>query len=135
LFKLILIAPSVPLYEAFQEFFDYLPNIEIVNNYFEWLREYGCLISPANSFGMMDGGMDAAITKCFGRELEEKVQQRILDDYLGEQPIGTSMIVKTGHPQHPFFGSYSNYASTDEYSRYGYSLCSNVGNAFSYSSL
>jgi O-acetyl-ADP-ribose deacetylase (regulator of RNase III) len=102
LFKLILIAPNFPLYEAFQEFFDYLPNIEIVNDYFEWLTEYDCLVSPANSFGMMDGGMDAAITKFFGRSLEEKVQQCILADYLGEQPIGTSMIVKTGHPKHPF---------------------------------
>jgi O-acetyl-ADP-ribose deacetylase (regulator of RNase III) len=102
LFKLILIAPDLLLYKAFQEFFDYLPNVEIVNNYFEWLTEYDCLVSPANSFGMMDGGMDAGITRFFGHGLEEKVQQCILTDYLGEQPIGTSMIVKTGHPKHPF---------------------------------
>lgn len=100
--RLILIAPNLSLYKAFQEFFDYLPNVEIVNNYFEWLTEYDCLVSPANSFGMMDGGMDAAIIRFFGRSLEDKVQQRILDDYLGEQPIGTSLIIKTGHPKHPF---------------------------------
>lgn len=100
--KLILIAPNFLLYKAFQEYFGYFPDVEIVNNYFEWLTTYDCLVSPANSFGMMDGGMDAAITRFFGRSLEEKVQQRILDDYLGEQPIGTSLIVKTGHPKHPF---------------------------------
>lgn len=102
MFKLILIAPDYSLYKAFQDSFSYLPRVEIVNDRFENLEEYDCLVSPANSFGMMDGGMDAAITKFFGRSLEEKVQQHILDDYLGEQPIGTSIIVETGHPRHPF---------------------------------
>jgi O-acetyl-ADP-ribose deacetylase (regulator of RNase III) len=100
--KLILIAPDYFLYQAFQESFHYFPDIEIVNNYFEWLTEYDCLVSPANSFGMMDGGMDAAIIRFFGRSLEERVQKYILEDYLGEQPIGTSLIVKTEHPKHPF---------------------------------
>ena len=102
MFKLILIAPDYSLYKAFQDSFAYFSNVEVVNDYFEWLKEYDCLVSPANSFGMMDGGMDGAITKFFGSSLEERVQKRILEDYLGEQPIGTSMIVKTGHPQHPF---------------------------------
>ena len=102
MFKLILIAPDIALYEAFHKYFAYLPHVEIVNDYFEWLTEYDCLVSPANSFGMMDGGMDAAIINFFGRSLEEKVQQRILEDYLGEQPIGTSLIIETEHPKHPF---------------------------------
>jgi O-acetyl-ADP-ribose deacetylase (regulator of RNase III) len=51
---------------------------------------------------MMDGGMDAAITEFFGISLMERVQQKILDDYLGEQSVGTSFIIATGHPQHPF---------------------------------
>lgn len=31
----------------------------------------------------------------------DRVQRRILEQYLGEQPVGTSMIIETGHPQHP----------------------------------
>jgi O-acetyl-ADP-ribose deacetylase (regulator of RNase III) len=100
--KLILVAPERSLYEAFQKHFSYLPKVQIVNNYFEWIINFDCLVSPANSFGMMDGGMDAAIVNFFGRSLEEKVQQIILEDYLGEQPIGTSLIVETNHPKHPF---------------------------------
>lgn len=69
---------------------------------FEWISTFDCLVSPANSFGMMDGGMDAAITRFFGVALEHRVQDCILDDYLGEQPVGTSLIVETGHPKHPF---------------------------------
>ena len=100
--KLILVAPSSQLFAAFQSHFSYLPNVEIVNNYFEWLPAFDCLVSPANSFGMMDGGMDAAIVKFFGDSLMTKVQQHILDEFLGEQPVGTSFIVETGHPKHPF---------------------------------
>jgi O-acetyl-ADP-ribose deacetylase (regulator of RNase III) len=101
-FKLILVAPEAALYTAFKAAFANFANVEIFHNYFEWLTDYDCLVSPANSFGMMDGGMDAAITRFFGLELEKQVQQRILEDYLGEQPIGTSMIVETHHPNHPF---------------------------------
>ncbi|NEQ71016.1 MAG: phage tail protein [Symploca sp. SIO2D2] len=100
--KLILVAPNSQLFAAFQQHFSYLPNIEIVNNYFEWLPEFDCLVSPANSFGMMDGGMDAAIIRFFGHSLMAKVQQYILKEFLGEQPVGTSFIVETGHPKHPF---------------------------------
>jgi O-acetyl-ADP-ribose deacetylase (regulator of RNase III) len=87
---------------AFQQHFNYLPNVEIVNNYFEWLPDFDCMVSPANSFGMMDGGIDAAIIRFFGHSLMARVQRRILEDYLGEQPVGTSMIVETGHHKHPF---------------------------------
>ena len=100
--KLILVAPSSELFAAFQQHFSYLPNVEIVNNYFEWLPAFDCLVSPANSFGMMDGGMDAAIVKFFGDSLMTKVQQHILEEFLGEQPVGTSFIIETGHPKHPF---------------------------------
>jgi O-acetyl-ADP-ribose deacetylase (regulator of RNase III) len=87
---------------AFQEHFSDLPNVQIVNNYFEWLPEFDCMVSPANSFGMMDGGIDAAIVRFFGKSLMDRVQQQILEQYLGEQPVGTSLIVETGHPKHPF---------------------------------
>lgn len=71
--KLILVAPDSLLTAAFQQHFNYFPNIEIVNNYFEWLPTFDCLVSPANSFGMMDGGMDAGIIKFFGNSLMDKV--------------------------------------------------------------
>jgi O-acetyl-ADP-ribose deacetylase (regulator of RNase III) len=100
--KLILVAPHASLSVTFQEHFAHFPNVEVVNNYFEWVKEFDCLVSPANSFGMMDGGMDAAIVKFFDRSLMDRVQQRILEDYLGEQPVGTSFIIETGHPKHPF---------------------------------
>ena len=60
------------------------------------------MVSAANSFGLMDGGVDLAITRFFGEPLMQRIQTRILEEYLGEQPVGTSLIVETGHPAHPF---------------------------------
>jgi O-acetyl-ADP-ribose deacetylase (regulator of RNase III) len=100
--KLILVAPKQTLCDAFRERFNSLPNVEIVNGKFEQLPVYDCMVSAANSFGLMDGGVDAAITQFFGYELQERVQIRILDEFLGEQPVGTSIIVETNHPKHPF---------------------------------
>jgi O-acetyl-ADP-ribose deacetylase (regulator of RNase III) len=100
--KLILVDPNYQLSQAFQAHFDYLPNVEVANCGFEQLNSYDCLVSPANSFGMMDGGVDASITKFFRIALMERVQDKILDEYLGEQSVGTSFIINTGHPQHPF---------------------------------
>lgn len=69
---------------------------------FEDLPEYDCFVSAANSFGMMDGGVDAAITRYFGTELMARVQARIREEWLGEQPIGTSFIEPTGNATHPY---------------------------------
>ena len=101
-FKLILVDPQPALCLAWQSHFTGLPRVEIVTAYFEHLPHFDCMVSAANSFGLMDGGVDAAIVRFFGDELMQRVQRRILDEYLGEQPVGTSMIVETGHPKHPF---------------------------------
>ena len=52
-----------------------------------------CVVSPANSHGLMDGGYDAAITDYFGTELIPAVQAYIREHYACEQPVGTSFII------------------------------------------
>jgi O-acetyl-ADP-ribose deacetylase (regulator of RNase III) len=76
--RLILISPEPLLCVEFREQFKELPNVAVVDGCFETLPEFDCLVSPANSFGLMDGGMDAAITCFFGDALQNRVQQRIL---------------------------------------------------------
>lgn len=100
--KLILVDPNASVCEAWGHTFKDLPNVEIVNDVFQNLEAFDCMVSAANSFGLMDGGVDAAIIRFFGEPLMERVQQRILDEYFGEQPVGTSMIVETDDPDHPF---------------------------------
>lgn len=100
--KLILVDPKPSLCSAWHNHFSTFPDVEIVNGYFEKLPEFDCMVSAANSFGLMDGGVDLAIVRFFGRSLEKRVQAHILESYLGEQPLGTSFIIKTEHEKHHF---------------------------------
>ena len=54
-----------------------------------------CVVSPANAFGLMDGGYDQDLTEWYGIQLQERVQQYIIDNFYGEQPVATSFIIKT----------------------------------------
>ena len=101
-FRLILADLNPGLCAAFGKYFADLPDVEVVNDYFENLPEFDCMVSAANSFGLMDGGVDLAIIRYFGLSLQAQVQERILKDYLGEQPVGTSFIIGTENARHPF---------------------------------
>ena len=52
-----------------------------------------CIVSPANSFGVMLGGYDLAITKFFGKKLMQKVQEYIKENYGGIQPVGSAFLI------------------------------------------
>lgn len=75
------------------------PDVECVTIGFEDFintTPVQCVVSPANSYGLMDGGYDLAITEHFGEQLQHRVQQHIIEHYYGEQPVGTSFIIDTG---------------------------------------
>jgi O-acetyl-ADP-ribose deacetylase (regulator of RNase III) len=99
---LTLVDPSRDVCDEWRKAFESFSEVAIVNDRFESLADFDCMVSAANSFGLMDGGVDRAIVDYFGVELMDRVQQRILDEYLGEQPVGTSFVIETGHPRHPY---------------------------------
>ncbi|EBI9055936.1 phage tail protein [Salmonella enterica] len=100
--KLILSAPEPAMAAAFECYFQNTDNVEIIRRPFETVPEFDCMVSAANSFGLMDGGVDAAITAYFGPQLQERVQQHILSEYLGEQPVGSAFVIETGNSKHPW---------------------------------
>ena len=65
---------------------------------------YGhALVSPANSFGWMDGGLDAAISLAYatqGLDITARVQAAIRMEAAGELPVGAALIVPT--PEGPY---------------------------------
>jgi len=91
-FKLILSAINEDLYEAFKREFEDFPDVEVVFGRFEY-TDFDCVVSAANSFGLMDGGVDQCITDYFGLQMMKRVQQMIVNEFAGEQPVGTSVIV------------------------------------------
>lgn len=78
------------------------PEVQVVCGRFEDLPAFDGVVTAGNSFGLMDAGMDLAVVRFFGRHLMDRIQKQILEDYLGEQPVGTCLIVPTDHPTHPF---------------------------------
>jgi O-acetyl-ADP-ribose deacetylase (regulator of RNase III) len=85
-------------------------NIEIVNAWKSAFYDYDdvevscgnifdlsadAIISPANSFGFMDGGIDLVYIRHFGNGLQEALQNIIRSEFYGEIPVGTARIVKT----------------------------------------
>ncbi|HCJ9104139.1 macro domain-containing protein [Escherichia coli] len=100
--KLILSAPVYEMADAFKRVFGNADNVDVAEKPFETIREFDCMVSAANSFGLMDGGVDAAITAFFGTQLQTRIQNHILREYLGEQPVGSAFVIETGDNHHPW---------------------------------
>ena len=77
--------------EALRGAFSDLPNFSFVRNQINSVPA-DCIVSPANSYGLMDGGVDRAINYSLDY-ISDKVQKLIQSHYSGEQPVGTCMIV------------------------------------------
>ncbi|MEO1452058.1 MAG: macro domain-containing protein, partial [Bacteroidota bacterium] len=79
MFTLTLIDPKPEMYQAWLEAFAAHPEVNKACGYFQDVPAFDCMVSAANSFGLMDGGVDLAITNFFGTQLEQRVQQHIID--------------------------------------------------------
>lgn len=99
---LIIIGREKELMDTVRWQFRSLSDVEIVHGDFENISRFDCIATAGNSFGLMDAGIDRAVVKYFGEPLMTAIQQRILDDYLGEQPVGTCFITATRHPRHAY---------------------------------
>lgn len=100
--RLWLIHPAEEMCSAFRDRFEGLPGVEVIQTRFENLGPHDCFVTAANAFGMMTAGIDAAVVCRFGEDLMERIQHRIMDEYLGEQPVGTAFVMDTGDDQIPF---------------------------------
>ncbi|MGL6074551.1 MAG: macro domain-containing protein [Fimbriiglobus sp.] len=100
--SLWLVHPEAAMCEAFEERFAGLPNVRVVRGRFADLEPHDCFVTAGNAFGIMTAGIDAAVIHRFGETLMERVQQHIMSEYFGEQPIGTAFVLPTHDPSLPF---------------------------------
>jgi O-acetyl-ADP-ribose deacetylase (regulator of RNase III) len=63
------------------------------------------IVSPANSFGYMDGGIDLVYLRRFGWELQTRLQAHLKTDHDGELPVGQATIVETFDSDIPYLVS------------------------------
>lgn len=79
---------------------DAYPNVQIHNDSI-FNVEAQAIVSPANSFGFMDGGLDQAIMDRFPG-IQEKVQDIIRNRPMGELLVGEAIVVNTNDDKTPF---------------------------------
>ncbi len=101
-FDLWLIHPDIDMCEAFRSRFAGLPRVTVIQAKYEELQPHDCFVTAANSFGIMNAGIDAAVINFHGEGLMRRIQNRIQDEYLGEQPIGTAFLEATEHSDYPY---------------------------------
>ena len=89
------------LVNAWVEAFEPFPEVTIRQGDLLAIAEH-CVVSPANSYGFMDGGIDAAYRAYFGAQIERTVQDAIARRPEGHLPVGASLVVATGHTRVPY---------------------------------
>jgi len=101
--KIYIVSMDSDVINALKEEFEGIKNVSICNSdirkfYQRKSNEIDCLVSPANSYGYMTGGYDAALSDILGWDFQYKVQNYIKHHFYGEQPVATSFIINTDIP-------------------------------------
>lgn len=99
--KVILSAVDEPLATAWRRFCGDLDFVEV---HYGSILDVPCdaVVSPANSFGFMDGGIDATYRSHFGPEIEQRVRSAIAERHHGELLVGAADLVETGDSRIPY---------------------------------
>jgi O-acetyl-ADP-ribose deacetylase (regulator of RNase III) len=99
--EIILSAIQPKLIHAWKEFFANENNVTIIESDITEI-ECDAIVSPANSFGFMDGGLDHALSERFGWDIEQKLQKIIKELPEGELLIGQALLLETNNKDVPF---------------------------------
>src|SRR5260370_6767409 len=99
--KLILTAVEESLADAWTKF---CGDLDFVTIHLGSILDLDCdaVVSPANSYGFMDGGIDAIYIGYFGSDVQTRLRRQILDHHHGELIVGQADVIETGHERIPF---------------------------------
>jgi len=99
--KIILAATEPGLLDAWTK---YCGNLDCVSLHDGSILDAHCdaIVSPANSFGFMDGGIDARYSHYFGWHVQDRLRKLISEHHHGELLIGSAEIVETDHAGIPY---------------------------------
>lgn len=83
--------------EAWQEeFASYSNTVKIsCGDIFKGAPTADAIVSPANSFGFMDGGIDMVFSNHFGWQMQHRLQAFLKENHDGELPVGQAVIIET----------------------------------------
>ena len=92
--QIFLVYRDNALGDAWRSHFHERSDVQIVQDDITTLT-CDAVVSPANSFGFMDGGLDAALSERFGANLQTDLQQQIQQLPERELLVGKAVIVPT----------------------------------------
>jgi O-acetyl-ADP-ribose deacetylase (regulator of RNase III) len=99
--KIILSAVESPLADAWERFCGHLDGVKVHRGSILDL-EVDAVVSPANSFGFMDGGIDHLYSAFFGWHVQDRLQKLIRERHHGELVVGAAEIVETDNLKVPY---------------------------------
>lgn len=98
---IVLVDINASVVAAWRKEFQPFPEVQVtMGSIFD--VEANTLISPANSFGNMDGGLDGKLFDFFGPGIEAAVRARLTEEFHGELPVGLATLVETKHERFPY---------------------------------
>lgn len=99
--NIVLAAVEPELADAWERFCGDLPGVAIHRGS---ILDVHCeaVVSPANSFGFMDGGIDHLYSRHFGWHVQRRLQEAIQTRHLGELLVGQAEIISTDDARIPF---------------------------------
>jgi O-acetyl-ADP-ribose deacetylase (regulator of RNase III) len=92
--KIILTALDDLLEDAWKKYCGDLEDVTVLSGSIFGIS-CDAVVSPANSFGFMDGGIDLLYSRHFGWHVQERLQNLIREQHHGELLVGTAEIVET----------------------------------------
>jgi O-acetyl-ADP-ribose deacetylase (regulator of RNase III) len=93
--SVVLVDVNASVVKAWRSAFADTPEVEIVHGSITSLA-VDAWVSPTNSRGRMDGGVDAVIKRHLGAPVEKRVQHDIAKYHDGFLPVGAATCVPTG---------------------------------------
>jgi O-acetyl-ADP-ribose deacetylase (regulator of RNase III) len=101
MFSLHLVDTNADVVEEWATAFRQWPEVEVVHaNILDVAAN--TIVSPANSYGFMDGGIDALYIEYFGIELQNAVLNAFGRRADGQLPVGNGVVVPTNHARIPY---------------------------------
>ena len=99
--RIILCSIDEPLAKAWETYCGDLNGVEVHRGNILDLK-VDAVVSPANSFGFMDGGIDMVYSQHFGWNVQQQLQNQIKHLHHGELLVGNADIVETNHSNIPY---------------------------------
>ena len=113
LFRVVLTDVNAKVVQAWRSAFADTPEVEIVKGSI-LAQRVDAWVSPTNSRGRMDGGVDAAIKRHLGAGIQLRVQRAIRDQFGEALPVGSAVCVPSGAANPKFLISTPTMAQSAE---------------------